>query len=302
MLNGFLRNSKVRIGLGVFAAFLLLALLGPWFVSSVMHTTPRTIDYDALGQPPSAKHLLGTTLPGSDVLAQVIVGARGSVFVGITSAVLATVIAALVGVPSGFLGGRLDHGLTAFTNLFLTLPSFALTLIIAGYVQGAAWWVIALIIAAFEWPGGARTLRSQTMSLRGRDFTVAMRMLGESKTRLVFAEVMPHMTGIVSAMFLRACVAGVFAEAALSFLGIGTTGSVSWGTIIAEAQGQSAILNGLWWWFVPPGLCIALLGTATALVNFGIDEISNPRLSAANRKLMKRFRRAARTAEPEVAR
>lgn len=299
MLNGFLRNSKVRIGLGVFAAFLLLALLGPWFVSSVMGTTPRAIDYDALGQPPSANHLLGTTLPGSDVLAQVIVGARGSVFVGITSAVLATVIAALVGVPSGFLGGRLDHGLTAFTNLFLTLPSFALTLIIAGYVQGAAWWVIALIIAAFEWPGGARTLRSQTMSLRGRDFTVAMRMLGESKTRLVFAEVMPHMTGIVSAMFLRACVAGVFAEAALSFLGIGTTGSVSWGTIISEAQGQSAILNGLWWWFVPPGLCIALLGTATALVNFGIDEISNPRLSAANRKLMKRFRRAA---EPEVAR
>lgn len=299
MLNGFLRNSKVRIGLGVFAAFLLLALLGPWFVSAVMHTTPRTIDYDALGQPPSMKHLLGTTLPGSDVLAQVIVGARGSVFVGITSAVLATVIAALVGVPSGFLGGRLDHGLTAFTNLFLTLPSFALTLIIAGYVQGAAWWVIALIIAAFEWPGGARTLRSQTMSLRGRDFTVAMRMLGESKTRLVFAEVMPHMTGIVSAMFLRACVAGVFAEAALSFLGIGTTGSVSWGTIISEAQGQSAILNGLWWWFVPPGLCIALLGTATALVNFGIDEISNPRLSAANRKLMKRFRRAA---QPEVAR
>ncbi|WP_350278810.1 ABC transporter permease [Kribbella sp. HUAS MG21] len=301
MLSGFLRNSKVRIGLGVFAAFLLLALLGPWFVSSVLDTTPRAIDYDALGQPPSADHLLGTTLPGSDVLAQVIVGARGSVFVGITSAVLATVLAALVGVPSGFLGGKLDHALTAFTNLFLTLPSFALTLIIAGYVQGASWWVIALIIAAFEWPGGARTLRSQTMSLRGRDFTVAMRMLGESKTRLVFAEVMPHMTGIVSAMFLRACVAGVFAEAALSFLGIGTTGSVSWGTIISEAQGQSAILNGLWWWFVPPGLCIALLGTATALVNFGIDEISNPRLSAANHKLMKRFRRAAKTAEAGVA-
>jgi peptide/nickel transport system permease protein len=296
MFHGFLRKWNVRIGLGVFAIALFFAFFGPWITESLLDTTARQIDYQAISKPPGTEgHLFGTNQSGNDILAQVIAGAQGSVFVGLVSAIIATGVAALVGVPSGFLGGRLDSVLTVFTNVFLTLPSFALTLIVAGYLQGATWVMIAIIIAAFEWPGGARYLRAQTMSLRSRDFTVAMRMLGETKTRLVFVEVMPHMTGIISAMFLRALVAGVFAEAGLAFLGIGSTDTVSWGTMIAEAQGQSAMLNGLWWWFVPPGLCIAVLGTATALVNFGIDEISNPRLSAVNRRLVKRFEKLRRS-------
>ncbi|GAB3759469.1 ABC transporter permease [Microlunatus parietis] len=293
-MRAVLRNTKAKVGLAVFGLFLLVAIFGPLVVDRVLHTNPRAIDYDHLGSPPGAPgHPLGTTIQGADVLVQVIIGAQGSVFVGITSGLLATALAVVIGVPSGFLGGRLDRVLTVFTNLFLTLPSFALMLIVAGYIQGADWWVIAILIAAFEWPGGARYLRAQTLSLRNRDFAVAMLMIGESKSRLVFAEVLPHLTGIISAMFLRAVVAGVFAEAGLAFLGIGTTTSVSWGTMISEAQQQSAILNGVWWWFVPPGLCIAVLGTATALVNFGIDEVSNPRLGAANRKLIKQFERAA---------
>ncbi|OIV39494.1 ABC transporter permease [Mangrovactinospora gilvigrisea] len=308
MLNGILRKWNVRIGLGIFALALLVAFLGPWVAQSLIGWSGHQVDYHAIGRPPGHGHLLGTNTAGNDVLAQTVLGARGSVFVGLVSAVLATVLAAAVGVPSGFVGGRYDRVMTAFTNVFLTLPSFALTLIVAGYVQGAPWLMIALIIAVFEWPGGARYLRSQTLSLRGRDFTVAMRMVGETRLRLVFFEVMPHLTGIISAMFLRAMVAGIFAEAGLAFLGIGSTDTISWGTMIADAHSQSAILNGQWWWFVPPGLCIAVLGMATALVNFGIDEITNPRLSAAGRRLVKKFhaaraagRRAAGPAAAETA-
>ncbi|WP_432164717.1 ABC transporter permease [Streptomyces sp. bgisy031] len=283
-----LASGKVRTGLALFGAFILVALLGPWFVTHVLHGDPHQIDYKALAQPPSVMHLLGTTTSGQDVLAQVITGCRGSVMVGLVSGVLATALAAGIGVTSGFLGGRTDHVLNALTNVCATLPSFPLTLIVAGYLTNTGSMTIAFLIGIFEWPGGARYLRAQTLSLRNRDFAIALKMIGESRWRMIVVEVMPHLTGILSAMFLRAVVAGVFAEAGLRFLGIGGGDTITWGTMISYAQQQNGVLRGLWWWFAPPGLCIALLGTATALVNFGIDEISNPSLKYSNRAALRR--------------
>src|SRR5699024_7398464 len=86
--------------------------------------------------------------------------------------------------------------------------------------------------------------------------------------------------GIISAMFLTALVGGIFAESGLAFLGIGNTNGLSWGLLIGQAQQQGALLRGLWWWFLPPGICIALIGFATALINFGLDEVTNPALNA----------------------
>lgn len=283
------RTWRVRIGLAILGFFLLMAIAGPWFVVHVLGMPAEAIDYGALHQSPNGAHVLGTTNGGEDVLSRVIVGSRSSVAVGLTSAVLATVLAVLVGVTGGFLGGRVDQVLTMVTNLFITLPSFALILIVAGYMQGVTWVVVAFLIGIFEWPGGARYLRSQTLSLRNRDFSVAMRVLGETRSRLIFSETLPHLTGIISALFLRAMVAGILAEAGLAFLGISSADTISWGTMIEIARDQSAIRLGYWWWYLPPGLCLAFIGTATALINFGIDELSNPRLQGAERKLMRQF-------------
>lgn len=301
MIHDLLRNARVRIGVGIFLAFLIVAAIGPLITGVLTDLDPRAIDYSALHMPPSSKHLLGTTNGGQDVLAQLITGARGSIAVGLTSGIVATGLAVLVGVPAGFLGGRYDQVMTVVTNLFITVPSFALLLIVAGYLQGASWPMIALLIAIFEWPGGARYLRSQTLTLRRQEFVVAMGLLGETKPRLIFAEVAPHLAGIGSAMFLRAVVAGIFAEAALNFLGIGSADTISWGSMISIAQQQSAIVRGYWWWFVPPGLCIALIGTATALINFGIDEIGNPALRVADRQRVRRFLRNRRAAGQDGA-
>jgi peptide/nickel transport system permease protein len=120
-----------------------------------------------------------------------------------------------------------------------------------------------------------------------------MRMLGEKRRRLVFFEVLPHLSGLIASMFLHAMIGGIMAEAGLAFLGITDSSAVSWGTMIQAAQQQSAVLRGLWWWFVPPGLCIALIGTAAALVNFGVDELANPKLRAASRSATKRVLRVA---------
>lgn len=287
-IQRLLRSWRVRAGLAILAIFILVAIAGPPFVNHVLQMPAEAIDYEALSQAPDGNHPLGTTNNGQDVLSQVIVGARSSVAVGVTSAVLATVLAIVVGVTGGFLGGRTDQLLTVLTNLFITLPSFALILIVAGYVQGVTWVVVAFLIGIFEWPGGARYLRAQTLSLRSRDFTLAMRVLGETRSRLIFSEILPHLTGIISALFLRAMVAGIMAEAGLAFLGI-SADTISWGTMIEDARDQSAIRLGFWWWYLPPGLCLAVIGTATALINFGIDELSNPRLQGKERKLVQQF-------------
>ncbi|TCO41479.1 peptide/nickel transport system permease protein [Kribbella antiqua] len=293
MVLRFLSGWKVRAGLTVFLLFCLLALLGPWFCSSVLHISPTALDVDSVSTPPSAGHLLGTTASGQDVLAQLITGARQSMIAGLVASVLGTSIAVLVGVTAGLAGGVVDSVLTALTNVFLTMPAFALIFVISGYTQGGGPVVIGIIIGIFGWAGGTRALRSQTLSLRNRDFVVAMRMLGESRVRLALVEVLPHLIGWISAMFLGGFVGGVLAEAGLAFLGLSSASTVSWGSMISEAQQGNALLGGMWWWFAPPGLCIALLGASVTLVNFGIDEISNPRLRNARRTLVRRARQAA---------
>ncbi|MFF2846573.1 ABC transporter permease [Streptomyces sp. NPDC058001] len=283
MRTEFLSSWKVRIGLGTLAFFALLALFGPWLVD-LLGVDPRANEIKSISRPPSGEHLLGTNQFGQDVLAQVIAGARGSMYVGVLAAVVGTAMAILVGVPSGYYGGKVDAALNFLTNLFLVMPVLPLILIVAGYLEGTSLTTVALIIGLFGWSGGARTLRAQALSIASRDFVRAMRMLGERGYRLVFFEVLPHLTGLIASMFLHAMIGAVLAEAGLAFLGISDAGAISWGTMIQSAQQQSAVLRGLWWWFVPPGLCIALIGTAAALVNFGVDELANPKLRVARVK------------------
>jgi peptide/nickel transport system permease protein len=291
MRAGVLRSWKVRIGLGIIGLFTLAAIFGPWFNSAVIGYNAKALNYFAIGQSPNSHHLLGTTSTGQDVLAQLIAGSRNSLLVGALAAVVGTALAIIFGVTAGFFGKGVDTVLNFITNLFIIMPVFPLTLVVAGYLQGTGPVTIALVIGVFGWAGGARTLRAQTMSLRNRDFTMAMRMIGESRIRLIFVEVFPQLSGWVSAMFLHGVIGGVLAEAGLAFLGISNPDTVSWGTMIQNAQQQNAILNGQWWWFIPPGLCIAAIGTATGLINFGIDEIASPRLRSVRRAVVKRTRR-----------
>lgn len=276
--SALLRNGRVVAGLVILGVFVLIALAGPAFVEGVLGLSARANDIDSIAQPPSLAHPLGTTQFGQDVLAQVVEGARGSLFVGFLGAAIGTAIAIVVGVPAGYFGGATGNVLNFVTNLFIVMPVLPLIFIIAGYLQGAGLVTIAVVIGVFGWAGGARTLRAQAMSVRNRDFVQAMRVLGERQSRLVFVEVLPHLTGWIASMFLGGLMGAVMTEAGLAFLGISDSSAVSWGTMIQAAQQQSAVLRGLWWWFVPPGLCIALVGTAAVLVNFGVDEIANPKL------------------------
>ena len=201
--------------------------------------------------------------------------------VGFVAGIVATAIGVLVGVTAGYIGGLGDERLSVLANVFLVIPQLPLIIIIAGQLPPSAAVTVALVIAITGWAWGARVLRAQTLSLRRRDFVEAARANGESTWRIITAEILPNLTAIIAAGFVGTVVFAVLSQITLSFIGIGNTGEWNWGTILYWAQAQLALQRGAWWWFVPAGLCIALVGMALTLINFGIDEFVNPRLRSS---------------------
>ncbi|GCE78251.1 ABC transporter permease [Cellulomonas biazotea] len=269
----FLRNAKALTGLGILAFFGVLAVIGPW----IAPYDPSAVSADIL-QPPSGAHWFGTTHVGQDILSQVLVGTRGVLVVGLVAGVLATVIGVLIGVTAGFVGGAGDETLSALSNIFLVIPQLPLIILIAGQLPSAGGLTVAAVIAVTGWAWGARVLRAQTLSLRKRDFVEAARANGERTWRIVLAEIMPNLTAIIAAGFVGTVTFAVLSQITLAFIGVTSVSEWNWGTILFWAQGNLALQRGAWWWFVPAGLCIALLGMALTLINFGIDEFVNPRL------------------------
>jgi peptide/nickel transport system permease protein len=234
--------------------------------------------------PPSAAHLLGTTQQQQDVLSQLLVGARSTVLVAFVAGLVATVLSVVIGVTAGYAGRLADDLLSMLANFFLVLPALPLLIVIFGFLktnQGGDDLLIGLIIALTGWAWGARVLRAQTLSLRNRDYVESARIAGERGWRIIGFEILPNLTPIVASSFLFTVLYGVGTYTALAFLGLVNPKHWSWGGMLFYAQVAGAESSGYWWLFIPPGLAVALLGTALALVNFGIDEFINPRLRAA---------------------
>jgi peptide/nickel transport system permease protein len=274
----FVANAKAATGLGILGVYGLFAIIGPW----VAPYDPDARSSD-LVQPPSAKHWFGTTHLGQDIFSQILVGTRGVIVVGLIAGVVATVLSILIGVTSGYLGGAGDETLSAISNVFLVIPALPLIIIVTSTISNAGDLIVALVIGLTSWAWGARVLRAQTLSLRHRDYVEAARATGEKTWRIILFEILPNLTAVIASGFVGTVIFAVMSEITLAFIGIGSISTWNWGTILFWAQGQQALAQGAWWWFVPAGLAVALLGTALALVNFGIDEFVSPRLRSSGK-------------------
>jgi peptide/nickel transport system permease protein len=274
------RSPKILAGAGLLAFFVLLAIIGPF----VRPYSPDATFADApVPLPPSSAHWFGTTTLQQDVFSQVLVGGGSMLLVALVGGVIATALSVLIGVTAGYLGGLADNLLSMLANIFLVMPALPLLIILFGFLgqgSGNDVVVIGLIIAVTGWAWGARVLRVQTLTLRNRDYIDSARITGERGWRIIASEILPNLTPIVASSFLFTVLYAVGTYSALAFLGL-VSPYWNWGGILANAQVASAPISGYWWWFVPPGLAIALLGTALVLLNFGIDEFINPRLRVA---------------------
>ncbi|MEU4246892.1 ABC transporter permease [Amycolatopsis sp. NPDC026612] len=274
----FLAGGKTGTGLAVIVFFLVIAVIGEWIVPY----DPSARSSDLL-EPPSARHWFGTTHLGQDIFSQVVVGTRSVMLVGLAAGIVATILAVIVGVTSGYLGGTPGEGLSALSNVFLVIPALPLIIIIGSAVPTGGDYLVAVIIGCTSWAWGARVLRAQTLSLRGREYVEAARATGESTWRIVFFEILPNLTAVIASSFVGTVIFAVMSEITLAFVGVSGLSNWNWGTILFWAQSQQALAQGAWWWFVPAGLAIAVLGTALSLLNFGIDEFVSPRLRGSGK-------------------
>jgi peptide/nickel transport system permease protein len=282
-------NRKVATGCAIISFFILVSIFGP----VVIRQDPNTLSLLS-NAPPSVAHWLGTTTTGQDIFSQLVVGTRSSIFWGFVTGLAVCILSVVIGLVSGYFGGLVDELLSLLTNIFLVLPALPLAIVLASYFpRGPA--TVALVITFTSWSWGARVLRSQTLSMRSREFITAARVSGESTWHIIFFEILPNEISIVAANFVSTTLYVILASASLEFLGLGDANTVSWGSMFYWAQKDNALFLGMWWWFVPPGLCIALLGAGLSLINFGIDEIADPRLRT-DRDSKKRQKEAGITA------
>jgi peptide/nickel transport system permease protein len=267
-------SKKARVGLVIVTVYVLVALFAPL----IAPYTPTDGSFAPLS-PPSATHPLGTSTGGQDILSQLIYGTRVSLLVGLLGGTLATLIALVIGMVSGYAEGTIvDDVLSFLTNVALVIPALPLIITLVAYSQVRGIGLIIGVIAITSWAGAARSKRAQIITLRNRDFVTAAKFSGESSLRIVFAEIMPNMTSLVAAAFVGAATGAIGAEAGLAVLGLGSSDSVSWGTILYQADAAGAVSQGLFAWVFVPGLVLAVLITAMSFINFGVDLLSNPHL------------------------
>ncbi len=238
----------------------------------------RAARWDAGHLPPSSRHIFGTTRAGYDVFSQLLYGGRVSLLVGIGAGLLSTIISVLMGVTAAYFGGKIDEFLVFIMNVVLVIPGLPLILVLAAFLGEAGPHSIAIIIGITSWPWGARVIRSQTLSVRQREFITACDVIGEAKWRIILVEMVPNLISLIAGSFVGTTLYAVLAEAGLEFIGLGDPSIVTWGTMLLWAQNSSALIVGAWWDMLAPAITISIFGGGLALLNMGMDQISNPQL------------------------
>lgn len=268
-----LRNNKLKVGLAILLFFVVLTLVGP------LLTDYAPLDYIGPGAaPPSAEYWFGTTTFGQDVFTQFVYGLRASFIVGIIGGGLGTLLGILVGFTAGYKGGMVDEILNMITNIVLVIPTLAVLLIIVAYLEVRGVLAESVFIGLTSWPWAARAIRAQTFSLRSRDFVDLARMSGMNSMKIIFTEVAPNMMSYLLLVFILQFGGAVLVAATLDFIGLGPTDAMSLGLMMNNAVLWGALLLGIWWWFIPPGVAITVIVGALYVMNVGLDEVFNPKL------------------------
>jgi len=219
--------------------------------------------------------LLGTDQQGGDLFAQLLWGARISLFVGLISAFIGIGLGLLIGLIAGYKSGLTDEALMRFTDMMLVLPVLPLLLVLIT-VLGQSVFNIILLIGFLGWMGFARVVRSQVLSLASRPFIEAAKAAGAGTGRILTSHVFPNVVSLTYVNLALAVPAAILTEAALSFLGLGAPTVISWGQIINNAETANALRD--WWWVIPPGVAIAFVSLSFVLMGYALDEIFNPKL------------------------
>ena len=287
-------NFKLVIGLGFLVLLLSLKFTAPLFWDTTLATVgsaptnmvPVWMEADkAMGfKDGSIEHPLGTESFGRDMLAVILVATPRSLNVGLIAATVGLLIGIILGFMAGFLGGWIDNVVRILTDSWMTIPGLVVMIVIASYVDEFELASMALVISLFTWPGPARVIRAQVLSMRERGYVQMAQLSGSNTFDIMFKEMMPNLLPYLAATFTAAVSGAILAATGLEILGLGPTRIPTLGMTINNALRSSAILRGMWWWWGPPIIMLVLIFMALFLMTIGLDEIANPRLRGAGNR------------------
>ena len=270
-----LRSKKFMLSVVILGVLACIAIFGP----IVDSTDPVAQNGLPMLQPTlDPGNWFGTTYFGEDVFAQFANGLRASFFIGFLGGGLAAVIGMTVGFIAGYKGGWVDEALNMITNVFLVIPTLAVLLVVTSYLQARGVMFEAVFIGATSWPWAARAIRAQTFSLRSREFIDLAKLSGRGSRQIIVSEIASNMSSYLLLTFILLFGGAILIAASLDFIGLGPTGGMSLGLMMYNAVTGAALLLGMWWWFIPPGVGIVALVGALYVMNVGLDEIFNPKL------------------------
>jgi peptide/nickel transport system permease protein len=267
-------NKKLIIGFALLIPMIVIGLSA----SLLTPYSPTHAGQFSKNLLPSLKHPLGTDQLGIDVFSEVVYGLQASLLVGTIAGLIGILMGTVVGAIAGYKGGLVDGVLVRVVDAMLVFPVWPMMVIIAAYLPSVTILAIALIIGIFNWAWPARSIRSQVMSLKERDFVHLAKLSGLGDLETVFKEVVPNMLSYIGANLAYAVSGAIVAEAALSLIGLGPMDVTTLGKMLFWARMWSAMVKGLWWWILPPALLLVLIFMSLQIINIGLDETYNPRL------------------------
>jgi peptide/nickel transport system permease protein len=273
---GYVWHDRLgRLGVVAFVLVVIITLAGPL----LFPFNPAAVSSTSAGLllPPSGQYWLGTDELGRDVFREFLAAAHVSLIVGLAATAISMILGAAIGIVAGYYGRWIDNALMRLTDFFLVLPQIPLVIALAAFF-GQSLGIIILVIGMTGWPTTARIVRSQTLSLRERQFITRVRSLGTPDSRILRVHILPNVMPLIFANTVLVIGGAILAEATLSFLGLGDPVQVSWGTMLHFAFGSGAIGRGAWWYFIPPGIGIVIVVLAFTLTGHAIDQALNPRL------------------------
>jgi len=277
--RAFAKQRAGVAGVIILLFAILVAIFAPVLYPATLLDPLETIGNDTLS-PPSGEFWLGTDELGRSVIAVLAWGARASLTVGITASLISMVLGTLIGIGSGHFRGLFGKALERLTDWFLVIPFIPLVIVLVAVLGQRGLYTLVLVLGVTSWPGTARLVRAQTLSVEGRPYIERAKVLGDTDWQQMIRHVLPNVTPLVIANTTLTVAIVILSETTLTFLGLGDPNLDSWGTMLDKASNASAASSGAWWYLLPPGICVIIVVLSFTLIGRALEVVLNPRLGS----------------------
>jgi len=268
----FFANKKATVGSIIFLFFIFIALFG-----QVIFKYDSSTDALNKFEAPSSEHWLGLDELGRDLFSQIVYGTKDVLTIAVLTSIFSVIFGVVLGMVSGLIGGITDKIIQLITNLFLSIPSFPMMLMMSAFLEIDNSITFALVLSMFNWAGLCRAIRAQVISIKERDFILICKVMNLSKAHIIFKELIPNVASYILINFILIMRNAIIGSVGIMMLGLASFDPANWGAILNRAKAVITSPKATLLWLCPT-ICIILIQMASLMLANGLDEKLNPRL------------------------